>query len=119
MAVVVLPSKYPITRFAPTPTGGGPEVPTQAGKPSILPLSYALSSGLSLWPWSAVSACDGARRNGLDAAVAFCLPLFGAVGLLLGLSWMRSTPASGAKWLSTSSGVTRLLGVGVSFFAPK
>src|SRR6202043_1921970 len=93
---------YPITRFAPTPTGGGPEVPTQAGKPSILPLSYALSSGLSLGPWSLVSACDGERRNGFDAPPAFCLPLFGAVGLLFGLLWMRSRPESGAKWLLTS-----------------
>src|ERR1700732_491721 len=117
MAVVVLPSKYPITRFAPTPTGGGPEVPTQAGKPSILPLSYALSSGLSLWPWSLFSACDGERRKGFDAPPPFSLPLFGAAGLALGLLLSRSTPASGPKWLLTSSGLTRLLTFGVSSLA--
>src|ERR1700730_9325665 len=117
MAVVVLPSKYPITRFAPTPTGGGPEVPTQAGKPSILALSYALSSGLSLWPWSLVSACDGDRRNGFDAPPPFSLPLFGAAGLALGLALSRSSPASGTKWLLTSRGTARLLTCGVSLFA--
>src|ERR1700730_14003033 len=97
MAVTVLPSKYPITSalLLGRPAGGGPAVPTQAGKPSILPLSYALSSGLSLWPWSLVSACDGDRRNGFEAAVPFCLPLFGAAALLFGLWLSRSMPASG------------------------
>src|SRR6266851_7221403 len=103
------------------PVGGGPAVPTNAGKPSISPLLYALSSGLSLCPWSAVSACDGDSRNGFDAPVPLVLLLLGAagaLGLLLGLWLTRSTPASGLKWLLTSSGVSNVLMlVGVSRLA--
>src|ERR1700676_4151881 len=98
------------------PVGGGPAVPTNAGKPSISPLLYALSSGLSLWPWSAVSACDGDSRNGFDAPAPLVLALSGGsgtLGLLLGLWLRRSTPVSGPKLLFTSSGLARLLTVGV------
>src|SRR6266481_7042239 len=94
------------------PAGGGPAVPTNLGNRSIWPLSYALSSGLSLWPWSAVSACAGDNRNGLTAPE----PLAGL--FLFGLLLSRSTPPpSGAKWLLTSSGVARLLTTGVFFVA--
>src|SRR6202171_4750689 len=98
------------------PVGGGPAVPTNAGKPSISPLLYALSSGLSLCPWSAVSACDGDSRNGFDAPVPLVLLLLGAagaLGLLLGLWFRRSTPTSGPKLWFTSSGLARLLTFGV------
>src|ERR1700682_6193041 len=98
------------------PVGGGPAVPTNAGKPSISPLLYAPSSGLSLCPWSAVSACDGDSRNGFDAPASLVLALSGGrgtFGLLLGLLLRRSKPASGPKLLFTSSGLTRLLTFGV------
>src|SRR5580700_1739741 len=49
--------------------GGGPAVPVEPGNWSILPLSYAICSGLGAWFWSAVAACDGARRKGLAALV--------------------------------------------------
>src|ERR1035438_3852744 len=49
--------------------GGGPAVPVEPGNWSILPLSYAICSGLGAWFWSAVAACDGAKRKGLAALV--------------------------------------------------
>src|SRR5258708_21889436 len=94
------------------PVGGGPAVPTNAGKPSISPLLYALSSGLSLCPWSAVSACDGDSRNGFDAPVPLVLLLLGAaggLGLLFGLWVSRSTPPNGPKIWFTSSGLAEVL----------
>src|SRR5258708_39839056 len=96
------------------PVGGGPAVPTNAGKPSISPLLYALSSGLSLCPWSAVSACDGDSRNGFDAPVPLVLLLLGAAGGLGLLFWFwlwRGTPSRGPRlWLSLG-GLTRRLSV--------
>src|SRR5260370_18021585 len=103
------------------PVGGGPAVPTNAGKPSISPLLYALSSGLSLCPWSAVSACDGDSRNGFDAPVPLVLLLLGAaggLGLWLGLWWCRATPPRGPQLLLRSGGVARVFALACVWVPP-